>query len=81
MAGEGTIDVEAEVEPLTDAELTAAALAADPDTVVGDDAVSLWDIASPVGPALLPSWYMPAPMGAPKLRGWRRGSRGAARSR
>lgn len=48
-----------ELEPLTDAELTALALAADPDPVIDPDAV-------PFGLAegafdLLPAWYMPAP--------------------
>jgi hypothetical protein len=60
-------------EPLSDAELTALALAADPDAPVDDDAVALSEILEDEGPQLLPAWYMPAPMGgAPLLRGWRR---------
>jgi hypothetical protein len=58
---------------LTDEELSALALAADPDTRVGDDAVCLWDLAPSGTPPLLPSWYMPSPMGGPGiLTGWRR---------
>ena len=58
---------------LTDDELSALALAADPDTDVGDDAVCLWDLAPTGTPQLLPSWYMPSPVGGPAiLTGWRR---------
>lgn len=59
---------------LTDAELTALALAASPDPEVGDDAVSLWDLTGghPDGP--LPAWYMPAPMAARRFSGWRAGA-------
>ena len=57
---------------MTDDELTALALAADPDTEVEDDAVSLW-AATEMGPDdLLPAWYMPAPAGSRLLHGWRR---------
>ncbi len=59
---------------ITDEELTALALAADPDTVVDGDAVpvDLWGEDGRSHP--LPSWYMPVPRGAPRpLRGWRRG--------
>jgi hypothetical protein len=42
---------------LTDEELAAEALAADPDLVVADDAVP-FGATEPVG--LLPEWYMPA---------------------
>ncbi len=57
---------------LEDDELCAAALSADPDTVVADDAVPFeaWAAASMSG--ALPHWYMPAPIGPPALRGWRR---------
>ena len=46
----------------TDEELAELALAADPDTVVTDDAVPF---TSPddAAPGLLPEWYMPAPSG------------------
>lgn len=59
--------------PLTDDELAALALGADPDTPVDDDAVSLDELLGTERSSLLPDWYMPAPMGptAP-LRGWRR---------
>ena len=47
----------------TDEELTALALASDPDDVViDDDAVPFGGLDR--GAALLPAWYMPAPLGA-----------------
>lgn len=61
-----------EVDTITDAELEALALAADPDTDLADDAVPLWDLGR-VGESLLPEWYMPSPMARPRrLTGWRR---------
>jgi hypothetical protein len=45
---------------ISDEELTALALAADPDTIVPDDAVPFGDNDS-ASFALLPAWYMPAP--------------------
>ena len=70
MADESDTDV---VEPLTDDELTALALAADPDTPVDDDAVSLWPLTESGTDGLLPEWYMPSPArGLPRLQGWRR---------
>jgi hypothetical protein len=58
----------------SDDDLTALALAADPDVAVDDDAVCLADLLASRAPRLLPEWYMPAPMGpARPLRGWRRG--------
>jgi hypothetical protein len=61
------------VEGLTDDELSALALAADPDAVLDDDAIPLAVALGTDTRAALPAWYMPAPMGgtAP-LRGWRR---------
>jgi hypothetical protein len=49
-------------EPIevSDAELTALALAADPDAPIPDDAVPFGD-HDPATFALLPQWYMPAP--------------------
>lgn len=47
-------------DEFTDDELAALALAADPDTVVADDAVPFTSPDDPV-PGLLPEWYMPAP--------------------
>jgi len=62
--------------PLTDDELTAQALAADPDGNVADDAVPLSEFLGATersqGPDLLPGWYMPPPMGTGRLQGWRR---------
>jgi hypothetical protein len=52
----------------TDDELAALALAADPNPALPDDAVPL---TLDDGDSLLPSWYMPAPMGRHTLRGWR----------
>jgi len=58
---------------VTDDELAAQALAADPDTVVGADAVSLWDLDPHEGHELLPDWYMPSPAGGGLLaRRWQR---------
>lgn len=58
---------------LSDDELTAAALAADPDTVADGDAPSLWDLDDSPRGELLPSWYLPvSPAGSRHLRGWRR---------
>lgn len=53
---------------ITDAELSALALAADPDAPLGPDAVPL-DLYLGTTPELLPLWYMPRPM-APGAR-WR----------
>jgi len=50
-------------DELSDDELAAIALGADPDVGVADDATSLWDLMGPVGPGVLPEWYMPSPMG------------------
>jgi hypothetical protein len=56
----------------TDEELCAAALAADPDAEIPEDAVSFWTLTEtePAGP--LPAWYMPAAAGGRMLHGWRR---------
>jgi hypothetical protein len=66
----------AHVQPLTDDELTELALAADPDTVVPDDAVPLHEFLGADADDdsdLLPAWYMPAPVGAGRFfYGWRR---------
>jgi hypothetical protein len=52
-----TIELDA-LPPLTDEELTAQALAADPD-VVPDDAAMPFDDGDDDRPMLLPAWYMP----------------------
>ena len=57
---------------VSDEELTALALAADPDTAVPDDAVPFRN-AFGADAGLLPTWYMPAPLaGGGVIRGWRR---------
>lgn len=66
------VTTEVDLPPLTDDELTALALAAPPETVAADDAVSYWDVVTPRDLGLLPSWYMPTPSaGSRRLRGWR----------
>jgi hypothetical protein len=58
---------------ITDDELTALALSADPDCEIDDDAVSLWDLSRAESDELLPAWYMPSPMARTRLlHGWRR---------
>jgi len=59
------------LQSLNDDELTELALAADPDTGVADDAICLWELTGTTNNAPLPPWYMPAPMGAQRLSGWR----------
>lgn len=62
-----------EIEPLTDDELTALALAADPDTIVDRDAPSFRVLTAGETHGPLPEWYMPSSAGATRLpRGWRR---------
>lgn len=48
------------LEPLSDDELTALALAADPTAPLDPDAVA-WNGAMLHQPGLLPDWYMPTP--------------------
>lgn len=57
---------------IDDAELTAEALAADPDVEIPDDAVPLGALTGDAAHQPLPTWYMPAPMAPPHVRGWRR---------
>jgi hypothetical protein len=52
---------------ISDEELTALALAADPDAPLDDDAVPLRSYLMEY-PELLPSWYMPAPGGFTRTR-------------
>jgi hypothetical protein len=74
----GTTRTDAEVvgngrlDSLTDEELTALALAADPDAPLDDDAVSFWDVTGTKADGPLPDWYMPAASGGRLLAGWRR---------
>ncbi len=46
---------------ISDEELTALALAADPDAAVDDDAVPFAGDADDAPDGLLPAWYMPRP--------------------
>jgi hypothetical protein len=55
---------------ISDDELTAQALAADPDQPLDADAVVFTDSESPLG-ALLPEWYMPSPVAVSHKR-WHR---------
>ena len=57
---------------VSDDELTALALAADPDAPLDDDARPIWEFIEGTEPGRLPSWYMPAPMHPRRLHGWRR---------
>lgn len=58
---------------ISDDELTALALAADPDDAV-HDARPISEVIGTGGESTLPEWYMPAVMsGGPRLHGWRRG--------
>lgn len=75
----GTLEVmgdsavyELDDSPISDEELTALALAADPDAVAGNDAIPLRDPALGDIPGLLPAWYMPSATASRPLRGWRR---------
>jgi hypothetical protein len=58
---------------VSDEELTALALAADPDAEVEAGAVSVWEVLDLGADRSLPEWYMPAPVGGRRLQGgWRR---------
>jgi hypothetical protein len=59
------------LEPFTDDELAEMALAADVDAPVSDDAIPISEILGPGMKSPLPNWYMPAPIGARRLNGWR----------
>ena len=56
---------------LSDAELTAFALAAEPEPALDDDAVPIRPIDGPGSEPTLPDWYMPAPSSGVRP-GWRR---------
>jgi hypothetical protein len=62
----------AEDQVLTEDQLTAMALAADPGEPMDEDAVPLSVYLGAMGQVggLLPQWYMPTPM-ARRARGWR----------
>ena len=62
-----------ETLPLVDdAELEAAALAADPEVMVPDDSMLFDEWSGTSVRAALPTWYMATPMAPRALRGWRR---------
>jgi hypothetical protein len=67
-----------ERESFTDDELTALALAADPDLTLAADAVSVWDVLGSScevgGRCMLPEWYMPSALAGarPERRRWHR---------
>jgi hypothetical protein len=68
----GTVRTELRDDLVSDEELSALALAASPDTVVDDDAVSLWDLVGH-DQSLLPDWYMPPVSAGPRNHPrWRR---------
>lgn len=59
-----------EFDQISDAELTALALAADPDAIPMEDVLPLWTL--PEGsPGMLGAWYMP-PIATRRVGGWRR---------
>jgi hypothetical protein len=55
------LDPDIDFEPISDADLEALALAADPDQAIDDDAVPFAPYQGVFGD-ILPSWYMPAPV-------------------
>ena len=60
---------------VSDEELTRLALACEPDAAVASDAVSIWELLGDDhdSDALLPGWYMPAPVGRSfERRRWKR---------
>lgn len=59
-------------DTVTDDELAALALQADPDAPVSDDAVCLWDLTGEPDLGWLPAWYMPASRGVRVRSAWRR---------
>ncbi|MDQ1501853.1 MAG: hypothetical protein QOI86_5193 [Actinomycetota bacterium] len=68
----GVGDIDVAQDEVTVEELTALALAADPDTPVGEDAACFFDVVGPDAGGLLPEWYMPVVGGAGRPSAWRR---------
>lgn len=70
------VEADEDLVEVSDEELTALALAADPDVAVADDAIPLHELLGQEGPGtadLLPGWYMPPTVGGNRvLQGWRR---------
>jgi hypothetical protein len=73
---ESDVESGVEADEISDEELTALALAADPDVAVADDAIPLHELLEQEGPGtadLLPGWYMPPSVGGNRvMQGWRR---------
>jgi hypothetical protein len=63
MTPEGSQPEQPEDEVVSDDELAALALAADPYALVPADAVPIRPVGWSSDSALLPEWYMPSPMG------------------
>jgi len=59
------------LEPFTDDELAEMALAADLDAAISGDAIPISEILGPGMESPLPNWYMPTPINARCLIGWR----------
>ena len=60
MTSPPAVEMLEDLPPISDDELTALALAADPDPVIDADAVPFAALHGEYGD-LLPAWYMPAP--------------------
>lgn len=62
-----------ETGTVTDDELAAEALAADPEAGVGADAVDFWELTGSAPNRVLGDWYMATAAGGTRLvHGWRR---------
>ena len=58
---------------VTDDELAAEALAADPEASLDDDAVDFWELTGSAPARVLGDWYMATPVGGTRqVHGWRR---------
>ena len=66
-----TIDPRLDRAEVSDAELAAEAIAADPDPCL-DGALPFAHVTGTETEGDLPAWYMPAPMVGARLLGWRR---------
>lgn len=68
----GTTATREHESDVSDDELCALALAADPDAEVAEDAVPFAELTGTAAIGPLPDWYMPAAAGGRLLSGWRR---------
>lgn len=72
-AREAGDDAKGDTDEVSDEELAALALAADPEAEPDENAVPLRDPSHNDGVRLLPDWYMPVPTGGlGQFTGWRR---------